>query len=65
MTSEERLQKAIRKVNSAIVHVSALAEDDMSVDTIVGDLKRVMDKLHALNYEHHHEGKTITQMELF
>ena len=52
-------------MNSAIVHVSALAEDDMSVDTIVGDLKRVMDKLHGLNYKHHHEGKTITQMELF
>ena len=65
MTSEERLQKAIRKVNSAIVHVSALAEDDMNADTIVGDLKRVMEKLHALNYEEHHEGKTITQMELF
>lgn len=65
MTQQERLQKAIRKVNSAIVHVSALAEGDMNVDPIVGDLKRIMDKLHALNYEHHHEGKTIVQTELF
>lgn len=65
MEPEERLQKAIRKVNSAIVHVSALAENDMNADPIVGDLKRVMDKLHALNYETHHEGKKIVQTELF
>ena len=65
MTKEERLQKAIKKVSSAIVHVTALAEIESEADLIAGDLKRVLDKLHAMNYEEHHEGKTITQMELF
>ena len=65
MTNEERLQKAVRKVNSAIVRVSALPKNDKNVYTIIGDLKRVRDGLHAMNYREHHEGKTITQMELF
>ena len=65
MTSEERLQKAIRKVNSAIIHVRALPKNDKSVYTIIGDLKRAMNKLHTLNYEQNSECKTITQMELF
>ena len=65
MEKAERLQKAIRKVNSAIIHVKALADEGEDVDFIVGDLQRISDKLYALNYAEHHEGKTIEQLELF
>ena len=65
MTTEERIRKALKKVSSAIVHVKALTEVQSDADTWVGDLKRVRDGLHAMNYRVHHEGKTITQMELF
>jgi hypothetical protein len=65
MTKDERLQKAIRKVNSAILHTKALAEDGEDVDFIVGDLQKALDRLYALNYEQHHEGHKLVQMELF
>ena len=48
-----------------MVHVKALADDGEDVDFIVGDLQRISDKLYALNYAEHHEGKTIEQLELF
>ncbi len=43
MERTERLKKAIRKVNSAMVHVKALAADGVDVTFIVGDLQRISD----------------------
>lgn len=65
MTTEERIQKAIRKVNSAILHTQALADAGEDVEFIVGDLQRAADKLYAMNYSRHNDGKKIVQLELF
>ena len=35
------------------------------VEFIVGDLQRVADKLYAMNYARHNDGKKIVQLELF
>lgn len=63
-TIEERLQKAIKRTESAIVHVTAI-EDMEDVDIILGHLKRALDGLHAMNYKTHHEGKEIIQTSLW
>lgn len=67
MTKNERLQKAIHRTNSALVHAKALYEEmpDDELNYVVGHLQQAFDKLQNINYALHHEGKTVTQMELF
>lgn len=67
MTTEERLQKALRKVNSALVHVKALYEDkpDDELCYTIGHLQQAYDKLYAINYARHHKGRKVRQTELF
>ena len=67
MTTDERLQKALRKVNSALVHVKALYEErpDDELCYTLGYLQQAYDKLYAINYANHHEGRKVTQTELF
>ena len=67
MTKDERIQKAMHRIDSAITHMEAVAKDtaDDEVDFIIGHLKRAQEKLHALNFSTHHEGKKVVQTELF
>jgi hypothetical protein len=67
MTPSERLQKAIHRIDSALLHMEAVQSDvhDDDVDIIIGHLKRAQEKLHVLNYAHHHPGKKVVQQELF
>ncbi len=64
MTTDERLRKAIRRTESAILHVTAI-EATQDVDQIIGHLKRALDGLHALNYKTHHDGREIIQTALW
>ena len=63
----ERLQKAIHRTNSALVHAKALYEEmpDDELNYVIGHLQQAFDKLQNINYALHHDGKTVTQMELF
>ena len=67
MTPSERLQKAIHRIDSALLHMEAVQIDvhDDDVDIIIGHLKRAQEKMHALNYANHHPGKKVVQQELF
>ena len=67
MTKDERLKKVMHRIDSAILHMEAVANEtaDDEVQYIIGHLKRAQEKLHALNFGNHHEGKTIVQTELF
>ena len=67
MTPSERLQKAIHRIDSALLHMEAVQSDvhDNDVDIIIGHLKRAQEKVHALNYTNHHPGKKVVQQELF
>ena len=67
MTPDERLQKVIHRINSAILHMEAVQRDvhDGDVGIIIGHLKRAQEKVHVLNYTHHHPGKKVVQQELF
>ena len=67
MTPAERLQKVIRRIDSALLHMEAVRSDlhDDDVDIIIGHLKRAQEKVHALNYTNHHPGTKVVQQELF
>ena len=67
MGKEERLQKAMKRVDSAILNVEALKDEvnDADVDLIVGHLKRAQEMIQSIYYAHHHEGKRLKQLELF
>ena len=67
MTKDERLQKVMHKIDSAILHMEAVERDtaDDEVQYIIGHLKRAQEKVHALNFGNHHEGKKVVQAELF
>lgn len=67
MNGSERLQKAIHRTNSALVHAKALYEEmpDDELNYVVGHLQQALDKLQSINYAINNNGKTITQMELF
>ena len=67
MTEEERLQKAIHRTNSALIHTKALYEEnpDDELSYAIGYLQDALDKLQSINYAINNNGKTITQMELF
>lgn len=66
MTTEERLKKAIHRVNSAILHVKALYEEcpDDELRLALGHLQQASEKIESVNYAHHHEGKKMVQAEL-
>lgn len=67
MTTDERLQKAMRRIDSATLHMEALAQEmpDDEVHFIIGHLKAAQEKVHALHFAKHNNGKTIVQTELF
>lgn len=67
MTKEERLQKVLKRIGSAILHTETLKEEmnDDDIDLAVGHLKRAQEIIHSLYYAIHHEGRKVEQMELF
>ena len=67
MKPAERLQKVIHRIDSALLHMEAVRSDvhDDDVDIVIGHLKRAQEKVHALNYTHHHPSKKVVQQELF
>ena len=67
MATEERMQKAMHRLDSAILHMEALREEvsDDEVTFIIGHLKAAQEKLHALHFSMHNSGKKIVQQELF
>lgn len=67
MTQEERLKKVARRIESAIVHMEAIAKDtaDDDVQFIIGYLQRAQEKVRAMNFSTRHKGKKVVQTELF
>ena len=67
MTQDERIKKVMRKIDSALLHMEAVPKvtADDEVQYIIGHLKRAQEKVHAMNFGNHHEGKKIVQTELF
>lgn len=67
MTQEERLQKVMRKIDSAITHMEKLTDECFEEDMfyIMGHLRNAREKVHNLHYAKHHKGKKIVQNELF
>ena len=67
MTKDERLQKVMHKIDSAILHMEAVERDtaDDEVQYIIGHLKRAQEKVHALNFGNHHTDKRVRQLVLF
>ena len=67
MTQDERIKKVMRKIDSALLHMEAVAKvtADDEVQYVIGHLKRAQEKVHAMNFGNHHEGKKIVQTELF
>jgi len=67
MTQDERIQKAMHKIDSALRHMEALSQEtaEDEVWQIIGHLKRAQEILHALNFSKHNDGKKLVQMELF
>ena len=67
MNKEERIKKVLHKIDSAILHMEAVAKEqpENGVDMILGHLKRASEMVHELNFSVHHKGRKITQTELF
>ena len=66
-TTDERLQDVIHLLDSAILHMEMVKRDihDEDVDYVIGHMKRAKEKVHALNFGKHHNGKKVVQKELF
>lgn len=67
MTKDERLQKVLKRIDSAMLHVEALKEEvhDADIDLALGHLKRAQEIIYSICYATHHEGKKAEQLTLF
>jgi len=67
MRADERINKVMHRIDSAIYHMELLAVDraDDDVQYIIGHLKRAQEKVHAMNFSSRHKGKKLVQTELF
>ena len=67
MTKDERLQKVLKRIDSAMLHAEALKEqvNDADIDLALGHLKRAQEMIYSIYYATNHEGKKAEQLTLF
>ena len=67
MTKDERLQKVLKRIDSAMLHAEALKEEvnDTDIDLALGHLKRAQEMIYSIYYATHHEGKRAEQLTFF
>lgn len=67
MTKDERLQKVLKRIDSAMLHAEALKEEvnDADIDLALGHLKRAQEMIYSIYYATHHEGKRAEQLTFF
>lgn len=67
MEKEERFQKILKRIDSAMLHAEALKKDvhDADIDLALGHLKRAQEMIYSIYYATHHEGKKAEQLTLF
>ena len=67
MTKDERLQKVLKRIDSAMLHAAALKEEvnDADIDLALGHLKRAQEMIYSIYYATHHEGKRAEQLTFF
>jgi len=67
MTKDERLQKVLKRIDSAMLHAEALKEqvNDADIDLALGHLKRAQEMIYSIYYATHHEGKRAEQLTFF
>ena len=62
---DDQLKKAIQRTCGAIELTRAMVDDHPDIDLVLGHMTRALEILQGINYELHHDGKKLVQLELF